>query len=133
MIFESSAKHQCGAEKTAVDNNKDGSTGFVRQSMVCRYQPSDNLSPWVSSTDSRFYMHIFGTETANRLFLSAPEIFLRKMISAALDTPRLLYALLAAVCSHHSRLVRDTSPKSLTVCLEFTNFAISHLNSGSFQ
>lgn len=82
----------------------------------------------MSSRDSRFYMHIFSTETASRLFPAASETFLRSMISAALDTPHLLYALLAASCSHHSRLVRDTSPGSSTACLKFTNQAISHLN-----
>lgn len=50
------------------------------------------------------------------------------MISAALDTPHLLYALLAAACSHHGRLVRDTGPGSSTACLKFTNQAISHLS-----
>lgn len=119
-----------GQNQTAVNNNKDGSTGLNRQSLVKHtYQPSDNLSPWLSSTDSRFYMHIFSTETANRFFPAAPEIFIRKMISAALDTPHLLYALLAAACSHHSRLVRDTGPRSSIACLKFTNLAISNLNS----
>ncbi|RAL14859.1 transcription factor domain-containing protein [Aspergillus homomorphus CBS 101889] len=72
-------------------------------------------------------MHIFGTETAPRLFPAAPDLFLQRMISASLETPHLLYALLAVACSHHSRLVQDTSSSSKMSCLKFTNLAISSL------
>ncbi|KAJ5083972.1 hypothetical protein NUU61_008551 [Penicillium alfredii] len=72
-------------------------------------------------------MHVFSTQTAPMLFPAAPDFFLQRIISAALDTPHLLYALLAAACSHHSRLVRDKSLESQTMCLMFTNRAISSL------
>ena len=49
------------------------------------------------------------------------------MISAAMETPHLLYALLAAACSHHSRLIKDATPHPKVTCLKYTNMAISNL------
>ncbi|KAJ5202215.1 hypothetical protein N7449_004294 [Penicillium cf. viridicatum] len=74
-------------------------------------------------------MHIFNTETAPRLFPAAPALFLQRIIASSLETPHLLYALLASACSHHSRLVQDTGPKSKLSCLRFTNLSISSLRS----
>lgn len=74
-------------------------------------------------------MHVFSTETAPRLFPAAPDLFLQRMISASLETPHLLYALLAAACSHHGRLVQDPTRNSELACLKFTNKAISDLRS----
>lgn len=74
-------------------------------------------------------MHIFHTETAPRLFPAAPTLFLQRIIASSLETPHLLYALLASACSHHSRLVQDTGPKSKVSCLRFTNLSISSLRS----
>jgi hypothetical protein len=74
-------------------------------------------------------MHIFSTETAPRLFPAAPPLFLQRMIASSLETPHLLYALLASACSHHSRLVKDTGPSSKVSCLKFTNLSISSLRS----
>lgn len=74
-------------------------------------------------------MHIFHTETAPRLFPAAPALFLQRIIASSLETPHLLYALLASACSHHSRLVQDTGPKSRVSCLRFTNLSISSLRS----
>jgi hypothetical protein len=74
-------------------------------------------------------MHVFSTETAPRLFPAAPPLFLQRIISSSLETPHLLYALLASACSHHSRLVRDTGPSSKVSCLKFTNLSISSLRS----
>ncbi|KAJ5089686.1 hypothetical protein N7532_008370 [Penicillium argentinense] len=61
------------------------------------------------------------------LFPTAPDYFLRTMISAAMETPHLLYALLAIACSHHGRLVKDSTPKPKMTCLKYTNLAISNL------
>jgi len=72
-------------------------------------------------------MHIFGTQTSKMLFPAAPELFLQRMISAAMETPHLLYALLAAACSHHSRLIKDSTPHPKVTCLKYTNMAISNL------
>ncbi|KAL4888460.1 fungal-specific transcription factor domain-containing protein [Aspergillus ambiguus] len=93
----------------------------------CLYQPTLNLSPFLASEESRFFMHVFSTETAPRLFPAAPDFFLQRMISASIQTPHLLYALLAAACSHHGRLIRDSTPNSTLACLKFTNKAISSL------
>ncbi|KAL4874260.1 fungal-specific transcription factor domain-containing protein [Aspergillus karnatakaensis] len=92
-------------------------------------QPMLNPSPLLSSADSRFYMHVFGTETALRLFPAAPSIFLQSLVSSSFQTPHLFYALLAAACSHHGRLVQDTSSKSRILCLQYTTLALSSLQS----
>ncbi|OKP12999.1 hypothetical protein PENSUB_1099 [Penicillium subrubescens] len=44
-----------------------------------------------------------------------------------METPHLLYALLASSCSHHSRLIQDSSPKPKMICLKYTNLAIAGL------
>lgn len=72
-------------------------------------------------------MHIFGTQTAKMLFPAAPNFFLQRMISAAMETPHLLYALLASACSHHSRLIKDSTPNPKVTCLKYTTMAISSL------
>ncbi|KAJ5205493.1 hypothetical protein N7491_003879 [Penicillium cf. griseofulvum] len=72
-------------------------------------------------------MHIFNTETAPRLFPAAPALFLQRIIASSLETPYLLYALLASACSHHSRLIQYKGPKSRVSCLRFTNLSISSL------
>jgi hypothetical protein len=74
-------------------------------------------------------MHVFSTETAPRLFPAAPPLFLQRIIASSLETPHLLYALLASACSHHGRLVKDTGPTSKVSCLKFTNLSISSLRS----
>jgi hypothetical protein len=91
------------------------------------HQPQVNISPLLFSGESKFLMHIFSTQTANMLFPAAPSFFLQQMIGAALETPHLLYALLASACSHHSRLVQDFSPRPKVTCLKYTNLAISSL------
>lgn len=91
------------------------------------YQPPINPSPFLSSNESRFLMHIFGTQTAKMLFPAAPDFFLQRMIGAAMETPHLLYALLASACSHHSRLIKDSTPNPKVTCLKYTNMAISSL------
>lgn len=91
------------------------------------HQPQFNNSPFLVSEESKFLMHIFSTQTANMLFPAAPEFFLQRVISAALETPHLLYALLASACSHHSRLMQDSGPRPKVTCLKYTNLAISSL------
>ena len=91
------------------------------------HQPLLNHSPFLHSEESRFLMHTFATQTAQMLFPAAPEFFLQRMISAAMETPHLLHALLASSCSHHSRLVQDSDPNSKLICLKYTNLAISGL------
>ncbi|KAJ5946373.1 hypothetical protein N7454_003212 [Penicillium verhagenii] len=86
------------------------------------------LSPFLSTAESRFFMHVFRTETAARLFPAAPPVFLQRMITGALEKPHLLYALLATACSHHSRLVQqETHQRSIVAGLKYTNLAISNL------
>ncbi|PWY89646.1 hypothetical protein BO94DRAFT_545618 [Aspergillus sclerotioniger CBS 115572] len=92
-------------------------------------QPTLTLSPFLSSAESKFFMHVLATQTAPVFFPAAPKLFVDRLISAALDTPHLLYALLASACSHHGRLIGDNSGTSWTACLKFTNLAISGLNS----
>ncbi|OQE05064.1 hypothetical protein PENVUL_c027G08469 [Penicillium vulpinum] len=102
----------------------------VNQSLIpIAHQPVLNLSPLLSSKESQFFMHIFNTETAPRLFPAAPALFLQRIITSSLETPHLLYALLASACSHHSRLVQNTGPRSRVSCLRFTNLSISCLRS----
>lgn len=72
-------------------------------------------------------MHIFATQTAKTLFPAAPDLFLQRMISSALVTPHLLHALLASACSHHGRLLQDSSPGPMVTCLKYTNLSISSL------
>lgn len=93
--------------------------------LVC--QPLLIHSPLLHSEESRFLMHTFATQTAQMLFPAAPEFFLQRLISAAMETPHLLHALLASSCSHHSRLKQDSSPRSKMICLKYTNLAISGL------
>ena len=98
---------------------------FNRMKLV--HQPLLNNSPFLVSEESRFLMHTFATQTAQMLFPASSEVFLRRMISAAMETPHLLHALLASSCSHHGRLVHDSSPASKMVLLRYTNRAISGL------
>lgn len=91
------------------------------------HQPLLNHSPFLLSEESRFLMHTFATQTAQMLFPAAPEFFLQRMISSAMETPHLLYALLASTCSHHSRLVQDSGPRPKMICLKYTNLAIAGL------
>ncbi|KAJ5635728.1 uncharacterized protein N7484_009041 [Penicillium longicatenatum] len=94
------------------------------------HQPLMYLSPFLSTPESRFFMNLFRTETATRLFPAAPPLFLQRMISGALEKPHLLYALLAAACSHHSRLVQqENHQKSIVAGLKYTNLAIFNLRS----
>ena len=92
-------------------------------------QPALSLSPFLSSAESKFFMHVLATQTAPVFFPAAPKLFLDRLISAALGTPHLLYALLASACSHHGRLIGDSTGTSWTACLKFTNRAISGLSS----
>ncbi|KAJ5380446.1 uncharacterized protein N7496_002874 [Penicillium cataractarum] len=91
------------------------------------HQPLLNHSPYLLSEESRFLMHTFATQTAQMLFPAAPDFFLQRMISAAMETPHLLHALLASSCSHHSRLIQDSGPRSKMICLKYTNMAIAGL------
>ena len=93
------------------------------------YQLDWTTSLLLSSSESRFFMHMFITQTAPRLFPASPELFLRRMIASALETPHLLYALLASACSHHGRLIKDPSLNSKASFLKFTNLSISGLRS----
>lgn len=90
-------------------------------------QPVLRLSPLLSSEQSRFFLHILSTETAPSLFPAAPNSFIDRLISSAVETPHLLHALLASACSHHSRLTGDATPQSHVMCLKFTNLSISGL------
>lgn len=91
------------------------------------HQPIFNYSPFLLSEESRFLMHTFATQTAQMLFPAVPEFFLQRMISAAMETPHLLHALLASSCSHHSRLTQDLGPRPKMICLKYTNMAIAGL------
>ncbi|CAG7929552.1 unnamed protein product [Penicillium olsonii] len=92
-------------------------------------QPALCLSPFLSSKESQFFMHVFSIETAPRLFPTASPLFLQRLITGALETPHLLYAILASACSHHSRLIKDGGADSKLACLKFTNLSISSLRS----
>lgn len=92
-------------------------------------QPSLRLSPFLMSNESQFFLHVFSIETAPRLFPAASPLFLQRLIASSLETPHLLYALLASASSHHSRLMKDTGPTSKFFCLKFTNLSISSLRS----
>lgn len=78
-------------------------------------------------------MHIFSTKPASRLFPAAPGSFLRSMISTALDTPHLLYALLAAACSHHQSLGSGHQPRVADSVSEVHEPGNIPLEFGSFQ
>ncbi|OGM43186.1 hypothetical protein ABOM_008859 [Aspergillus bombycis] len=86
-----------------------------------------NPSPFLSTEESLFFLRLFATETAPRLFPAAPSIFVHQLVNRALETPHLLHALLASASSHHGRLVGDTAARSRTTTLKFTNFAVSGL------
>jgi hypothetical protein len=81
----------------------------------------------LSTKESLFFLRLFAAGTAPLLFPAAPKLFVRQLISRSLHTPHLLHALLAAAGSHHSRLIGDTTTKSKTIILKFTNYAMSGL------
>ncbi|KAE8371613.1 hypothetical protein BDV26DRAFT_286633 [Aspergillus bertholletiae] len=95
--------------------------------LVLPRQLNFNPSPFLSTKESRFFLHLFATETAPLLFPAAPGIFVHQLVNRALDTSHLLHALLAAASSHHGRLVGDTTASSRTTTLKFTNSAVSGL------
>ncbi|PWY74324.1 hypothetical protein BO70DRAFT_388967 [Aspergillus heteromorphus CBS 117.55] len=97
------------------------------------HQPTLTPSPYLSSTESKFFMHILATQTAPVFFPAAPKLFLDGLISSALDTPHLLAALLASACSHHGRLVGGDTQRSRMACLKFTNRAISGLGAALME
>ncbi|RHZ56592.1 transcription factor domain-containing protein [Aspergillus thermomutatus] len=71
-------------------------------------------------------MHHFATQTIGVLFPLAPPVFGQTLVATAVETPHLLHALLAASCSHHARLVKETSTSQRTI-LKFTDLAITGL------
>lgn len=83
------------------------------------------LSCHLVDDESRFYIHHFSTQTSILLFPLAPPSFRERLVSSALRAPSLLYALLAASCSHHARLAcNSTSQKNI---LRYTNIALTAL------
>ncbi|KAL2829819.1 fungal-specific transcription factor domain-containing protein [Aspergillus pseudoustus] len=111
------------------DKVSDQLASGLASALLTLRQPTLDPSPLLQSDEAKFYMHVFSTETALRLFPAAPPIFLQSLIAASVETPHLFYALLAAACSHHGRLVGDSSPHSRTLCLRYTTLALSSLNS----
>ena len=88
--------------------------------------------PWKASlhlytAESHFLFNHFQTHTLALILPFAPHFLTSSLLSAALDTPGLLHAVLAISCSHHARLVSNTSQKSKTV-LKFTTAAVSQLH-----
>ncbi|KAE8398053.1 hypothetical protein BDV37DRAFT_291453 [Aspergillus pseudonomiae] len=86
-----------------------------------------NPSPFLSTEQYLFFLRLFATETAPRLFPAAPSIFVHQLVNRALETPHLLHALLASASSHHGRLMGDTAAISRTATLKFTSYAVSGL------
>ncbi|KAF2138881.1 uncharacterized protein K452DRAFT_311332 [Aplosporella prunicola CBS 121167] len=69
-------------------------------------------------------MHHFQTQTCTVLFPFSPPLFKERLVSTAFDTPHLLFALLAASCSHHARLAYGSLSEVEKTTLEFTNLAV---------
>jgi hypothetical protein len=88
-------------------------------------QPTQPVSRHLIDHQSNFLIHHFGTQTVTLLFPLAPETFTSQLVSRALHSPCLLFALLAASSSHYSRLTSDPSLQRTT--LRYTNIAISTL------
>jgi hypothetical protein len=87
--------------------------------------PAPLLSRHGADYQSRFLLHHFGTQTVALLFPLAPGSFTSQLISTALDSPCLFFALLAASSSHYSRVIADSSLHKVT--LEYTNLAMISL------
>ncbi|KAH8671592.1 fungal-specific transcription factor domain-containing protein [Xylariales sp. PMI_506] len=87
---------------------------------------SRQLSPHLQSSEACFFMHHFATQTCRTLFPFAPQ-FGQSLMRAAVDTPYLLYAILAASCGHHMQLTCDNSQKTKTAILKFTSLSVTKL------
>lgn len=89
------------------------------------HQPTQPVSRYLVNPRSKFFIHHFGTQTVTLLFPLVPGTFTSQLISTALHSPCLLFALLAASSSHYSRLTSDPTMQRTT--LAYTNIAISSL------
>lgn len=90
-------------------------------------QITQPLSRHLVDDESRFYIHHFSTQTSVLLFPLAPSSFRERLVSLALEAPSLLYALLAASCSHYARLA--CNPSSQKTALKYTSSALAALQS----
>ncbi|KAK9241170.1 fungal-specific transcription factor domain-containing protein [Lipomyces kononenkoae] len=84
-------------------------------------------STLTSTSNARFLMHHLVTQTSTVLFPLASRYFVDRLLSSAMETPHLLHALLASACSHHARLLSDTSEPAGNTILFHTNSAIAGL------
>ncbi|KAL4861428.1 hypothetical protein BDV12DRAFT_191088 [Aspergillus spectabilis] len=83
-------------------------------------------SPYLSTIQSRLSIQALVSETTTVVFPLASRSFLDRLLSSAMETPHLLYALLASSDSHARRRMASTE-KSDQTALRFTNDAIAGL------
>lgn len=111
---------QCLSSSESVVDSRPRSREDIRP-----HQPTQPVSRYLVNHRSKFFIHHFGTQTITLLFPLAPSTFTSQLVSMALHSPCLLFALLAASSSHYSRLTSDLSMQRTT--LTYTNVAISFL------
>ncbi|KAL4883202.1 fungal-specific transcription factor domain-containing protein [Aspergillus karnatakaensis] len=83
-------------------------------------------SPYPSKIQSRLSIQALVSETTTVVFPLASRSFLDRLLSAAMETPHLLYALLASSDSHARRRMASHTESDQTA-LQFTNDAIAGL------
>ncbi|KAL5343052.1 fungal-specific transcription factor domain-containing protein [Aspergillus crustosus] len=88
--------------------------------------PSLSPSPYDSKIQSRLSIQTLVSETTTVIFPLVSRTFLDRLLSSAMETPHLLYALLASSDSHARRRMASTEPSDQT-SLRFTNDAINGL------
>lgn len=99
-------------------------SGHEAREKLRPHQPTQPVSRYLVN-HQKFFIHHFGTQTVTLLFPLAPATFTSQLVSTALNSRCLLFALLAASSSHYSRLTSDPSVQRTT--LAYTDIAISSL------
>ncbi|KAK9365108.1 fungal-specific transcription factor domain-containing protein [Lipomyces kononenkoae] len=84
-------------------------------------------SPDLANKQTQMAVHQAIAKTATTVFPLASRSFVDRLLSSAIGSPPLLYALLACFGSHHSRRMTVSSSESHKTTLMFTNRAISGL------
>ncbi|KAL2833843.1 fungal-specific transcription factor domain-containing protein [Aspergillus cavernicola] len=79
----------------------------------------------MSTVQSKLFVQTVVSQTTTLVFPLAARSFVDRMLSSAMETPHLLYALLASSDGHNARRTAPTQFKNTT--LEFTNNAIAGL------
>ncbi|KAJ5881013.1 uncharacterized protein N7473_012066 [Penicillium subrubescens] len=90
---------------------------------------STTASPLISSSESRFFLHHYITNTAGVIFplsLKANPLS-ESLLQSAMNSSHLLYAFLACSCSHYISLRGDPTGEMTKSVTKFTNAALNGL------